>query len=239
MLVDLHASISSLLAFGQHNLEQFGNSVAFRGGPLDFQRHQDGAVFQGDVQLIVAGLFRGNLLIADAFSVLAAFGVEHPAISYQQFNCLFRIELVGVQVLFQPVLGFLVLPQAWTVGAIDDAAPALGEGVGKFSAVEQFCDSLAYRQELGGAKIALEEDGAKAGTVELHILEATLLVDDVQRSVHSRAIGDGVIEVEVAQFDGVRPGRIFGFDEDNPLNGWLLAFKIALVAGVDFKCRLF
>ena len=96
---------------------------------------------------------------------------------------------------------------------------------------------MTHSLELGRAKVALEVDHAVARTVEGGVAEAARL-DDVHRVVDVVAIGDGVIEVERAGLELIRPGRILSTENDDLLDGRLLALEVASVVLVDGEGRL-
>ena len=96
---------------------------------------------------------------------------------------------------------------------------------------------MTHSLELGRAKVALEVDHAVARTIEGGVAEAARL-NDVHRVVDVVAIGDGVIEVERAGLELIRPGRILSTENDDLLDGRLLALEVASVVLIDGEGRL-
>ena len=187
-----------------------------------------------------ARLSLGDLLVADfagAVDIVAAVGVVNPAVGLEFFDSRFRIIGIRIQGRLQPLLGLLVLPQAGAVHAVDNAAPALAEGVRKLVAVQQQGNRVTDSLELGRAKVTLEVQHAVAGTVKLHVVEAAF-GDDVQSGVDLVAVGHGVIEVEGAGLERVGPGRVLGLGDDDLLDARLLTLEVARVVRVDGQGRL-
>ena len=184
---------------------------------------------------IGAGLNRSNLLVADfagAINIVAAVGVVNPAVSLQLFDSRFRIVGIRIEGRFQPLLSFLILPQTRAIHAVDDAAPALAEGVRKLVAVKQQRNRVTDSLELSRSEVALEVQHAVAGTVKLDVVKAAFF-DDIQSSHDLGAVGDGIIEVESAGLQSVSPSRVFGLGDDDLFDARLLTLEVARVVRVD------
>ena len=234
-LLDLHTGISSLLAVGKHGGQQRGDGVTLGGRPHDVQRHQDAAVSQSNVQSVVAGFFSSDFLVPQAGAgILVAFGVQRPAVSLEDFNSLSRVIGVGVEVVVEEFFGILIHPLCGGVRAMNDRAVAAAECVCKLFAVKQVSDCLTDSSKLRGAKVALEHQLAVAVTGVMAVVEATR-VNQIERSVDLVAFAQLGQEVDFARLEGVHHGVVFSLDDDNGLDGRLLALKVAVVVGVDLK----
>ena len=199
------------------------------------QRHQDAAVSQSNVQSVVAGFFSSDFLVPQAGAgILVAFGVQRPAVSLEDFNSLSRVIGVGVEVVVEEFFGILIHPLCGGVRAMNDRAVAAAECVCKLFAVKQVSDCLTNSLELGGAKVALEHQLAVAVTGVMAVVEATR-VNQIERSVDLVAFAQLGQEVDFARLEGVHHGVVFSLDDDNGLDGRLLALKVAVVVGVDLK----
>ena len=117
---------------------------------------------------------------------------------------------------------------------MNDRAVAAGEGGSELFAVKQVCNSLTDSGELGGAAVALEHDLAVAVTGVVAVVEVAGL-SQVERSVDLVAVGQLGQEVDLARLEGVHHGVVFRLDDNNGLDGRLLALEVACVVGVDLK----
>ena len=117
---------------------------------------------------------------------------------------------------------------------MDNGAVAAGEGGSELFAVKQVCNSLTDSGELGGAAVALEHDLAVAVTGVVAVVEVAGL-SQVEGSVDLVAVGQLGQEVDLARLEGVHHGVVFRLDDNNGLDGRLLALKVAGVVGVDLK----
>ena len=234
-LLDLHTGISSLLAVGKHGGQQRGDGVTLGGRPHDVQRHQDAAVSQSNVQSVVAGFFSSDFLVPQAGAgILVAFGVQRPAVSLEDFDSLSRVISIGIEFFVEEFLGILIHPLCGGVRAMNDRAVAAAECVCKLFAVKQVSDCLTDSSKLRGAKVALEHQLAVAVTGVMAVVEATR-VNQIERSVDLVAFAQLGQEVDFARLEGVHHGVVFSLDDDNGLDGRLLALKVAVVVGVDLK----
>lgn len=117
---------------------------------------------------------------------------------------------------------------------MNDRAVAAAECVCKLFAVKQVSDCLTDSSKLRGAKVALEHQLAVAVTGVMAVVEATR-VNQIERSVDLVAFAQLGQEVDFARLEGVHHGVVFSLDDDNGLDGRLLALKVAVVVGVDLK----
>ena len=117
---------------------------------------------------------------------------------------------------------------------MNDRAVAAGEGGSELFAVKQVCNSLTNCLELGGAAVALEHDLAVAVTGVVAVVEVAGL-SQVEGSVDLVAVGQLGQEVDLARLEGVHHGVVFRLDDNNGLDGRLLALEVACVVGVDLK----
>ena len=199
------------------------------------QRHQDAAVSQSNVQSVVASFFSGDFLVTQAGAgILVAFGIQRPAVSLEDFNSLSRVIGVVVQVVVEEFFGILIHPLCGGVRAMNDRAVAAGEGGSELFAVKQVCNSLTNSLELGGAAVALEHDLAVAVTGVVAVVELAGF-SQVEGSVDLVTVGQLGQEVDLAGLEGVHHGVVFSLDDNNRLDGRLLALKVACVVGVDLK----
>ena len=117
---------------------------------------------------------------------------------------------------------------------MDNGAVAAGEGGSELFAVKQVCNSLTDSSELRGAAVALEHDLAVAVTGVVAVVEVAGL-SQVEGSVDLVAVGQLGQEVDLARLEGVHHGVVFRLDDNNGLDGRLLALEVACVVGVDLK----
>ena len=117
---------------------------------------------------------------------------------------------------------------------MNDRAVAAGEGGSELFAVKQVCNSLTNSLELGGAAVALEHDLAVAVTGVVAVVEIAGL-SQVEGSVDLVAVGQLGQEVNFARLESVHHGVVFSLDDNNRLDGRLLALEVACVVGVDLE----
>ena len=117
---------------------------------------------------------------------------------------------------------------------MNDRAVAAGEGGSELFAVKQVCNSLTDSSELRGAAVALEHDLAVAVAGVVAVVEFAGL-SHVEGSVDLVTFGQLGQEVDFARLESVHHGVVFSLDDNNRLDGRLLALKVAAVVGVDLK----
>ena len=117
---------------------------------------------------------------------------------------------------------------------MNDRAVAAGEGGSELFAVKQVCNSLTDSSELRGAAVALEHDLAVAVTGVVAVVEFAGF-SHVECSVDLVTFGQLGQEVNFARLESVHHGVVFSLDDDNGLDGRLLALEVACVVGVDLK----
>ena len=191
-------------------------------------------------------LFFLDFLIADPFGIIIPVLIIDPAIFDQKFNGLCGIVRVGIQVLFQPFLRFLIHPHGSAVRAVDHTAPALADGVCKFVPVQQHGDRPADRGKLCGTEVALENDRGKFRNVKLPVIVAVsenfpvgVIFDNVHGGVDHHSPVERIAEVEGAGLQSVRPGGILCQGDDDLFDGRFLPFVVALIILVSDQHGLF